>query len=867
MQPPSSATWTEVAGSEFADLVDGWQLAATGPDAAATPAEVRGVDWRPAVVPGTVAAAAASPAGPPAADVEASDWWFRTTFETEPAAAGEELVLHLDGIATIHEVYLNGRRVAAGESMFERHAVRVTEDVRERNELAIVCRALGPRLGVSRRPRPRWRTRLVPDNNLRWFRTTLIGRIPGFAPGPPAVGPWRPVRLERRRAVALDALELSTRLDGTVGIVAVRARLRSLDGRPIRGLEVDVAGPAGSGRATLEAEAGPGTPDDGGSVFEGVVRVPDAVPWWPHSHGDQALSTVTLSALGGDGPVVVARRTTGFRTLAAGPTPEHEIERDGLFVHVNGEPVFARGALWTPLDPVGLGATREQLRTALEQVRRAGMNMLRVPGYWAYETDAFHELCDELGILVWQDLMFASMDYPFADADFARLVEAEVADQAARLAGHPSVVVVCGSEEVHQQIAMLGLDLELVRIPFYDETVPAICRARGLDAIHVPSTPSGGPLPLRPDRGVTNYYGVGGYRGPLSDARTSGVRFAGECLAFANVPTEEALATLIPEPPTEAFIHHPRWKAGVPRDAGSAWDFDDVRDDYLAMVFGIEPRTIRRDDHDRYLELSRALTGEVMAHVFGEWRRAGSPSGGGLILWLRDLLPGAGWGVIDNEGRPKTVYHHLRRILAPTAVWLVDEGIGGVVAHVAHERPEPFAGRLRIALYTDLETPIGEATEILRLTGRGALQRDVEAMLGHFVDAAWAYRFGPPAQDAIVASLELERADGWGLVSQAFHFPAGRPFAREAADRLGLSAVAAPGDEPDSTVVSISSRRLAYGVRLHVPGFEPSDDAFSIEPGRTRTIALRPAEPGQAFGGGAMTALNLAGRVGIRVGG
>ena len=159
---------------------------------------------------------------------------------------------------------------------------------------------------------------------------------------------------------------------------------------------------------------------------------------------------------------------------------------------------------------------------------------------------------------------------------------------------------------------------------------------------------------MRPDRGVTNYYGVGGYRVALSDARTSGVRFAGECLAFANVPDEEALAALVPEPPFDAFVHHPRWKAGVPRDAGSGWDFDDLRDFYLEQVFGVDPDWLRRGNHDRYLELSRAVTGEVMAHVFGEWRRAESPSGGGLILWLRDLVAGAGWGVVDHHGRPKT---------------------------------------------------------------------------------------------------------------------------------------------------------------------------------------------------------------------
>src|SRR5207248_8354521 len=112
-------------------------------------------------------------------------------------------------------------------------------------------------------------------------------------------------------------------------------------------------------------------------------------------------------------------------------------------------------------------------------------------------------------------------------------------------------------------------------------------------------------------------------------------------------------------------VHHPRWKAGVPRDAGAGWDFEDVRDHYLRLLFDLDPPALRSVDHERYLELSRAVSGEVMAEVFGEWRRGRSPCGGALVLWLSDLAPGAGWGLLDHGGDPKVAYHYLRRALAP----------------------------------------------------------------------------------------------------------------------------------------------------------------------------------------------------------
>ena len=162
--------------------------------------------------------------------------------------------------------------------------------------------------------------------------------------------------------------------------------------------------------------------------------------------------------------------------------------------------------------------------------------------------------------------------------------------------------------------------------------------------------------------------------------------------------------------------HHPRWKAGVPRDAGTGWDFDDVRDHYLRELFGVDPGELRRYDHERYLELSRAVSGEVMAAVFGEWRRAGSPCGGGLVLWMRDLDAGrrlGRWSI--TPANPKWAYHHLRRALAPVAVWMTDEGLGGVAVHVANDRPEPLRAALRVALYTDFEQRVGEAEEELEL--------------------------------------------------------------------------------------------------------------------------------------------------------
>jgi beta-mannosidase len=837
------------AGRERLELTDGWELARTAPGQCEALTGLEALGWQPANVPGT-AAGALGP-GQSAADYDAEDWWFRVAFPAEAAAEDEEVVLLLGGLATVAEVYLNGRCVLESESMFAAHELDVGDQLRGSNELAICCRALAPRLALRRQPRARWRTKLVSNANLRFYRTMLLGRAPGFAPGPAVVGPWRAVALERRRGLVLSSARLRARVREGTGVLQCTAALRGLPGTrlPAR-LTVALAGATGGHEGELTVHGRP----DGAAVAGGTVEVSRPDLWWPHTHGAPALYGVAI----GDPGAPLHHARMGFRRLQ----PAADLIADGLDLRINGVPVFARGAVWTPLDLQAPEAGEARLRAVLQRVVQGGMNMLRVPGVGAYESDVFYDLCDELGILVWQDFMFANLDYPEQDIEFMDMVRREARALLSGLGGRPSLAVLCGGSEVAQQVAMLGLDPALAEGPLYGELLPGLVRDADVEAPYIPSAPWGGDLPFRTDRGVANYYGVGAYRRPLEDARRSDVRFAAECLAFANVPDEPALRPL--EGRGGLAVHDPAWKAGVPRDAGAGWDFDDVRDHYLGLMFGVDPVALRSIDPDRYLELSRSVSGEVMAEVLGEWRRAGSPCHGALVLWLKDLAPGAGWGVLDHRGEPKVAYHHLRRALAPVAVWSTDEGLGGVVAHIANDGPEPLPVRLRVALYRNFEQLVDEATEELELAPRACVSRNIEAVLGRFVDAAWAYRFGPPAQDLIAISLERDRDGTAELLSQAFRFPAGRPLTPVSIADLGLSASVGTGDD-GRTRLQLACSRFTYGVRVSVPGYVAGDDAFGVEPGRGRTIPLTPTAPSSSIGAGGLTALNLSGRLRIDV--
>jgi len=629
---------------------------------------------------------------------------FRTSFE-----APVDGTLRFDGIATLASVTVDGNPVAESSSMWVPVEVPFAAG---RHDIEVHCRALAPELAIPRKPRARWRQKVAYDNNLRWFRTSLNGRAAGFAPGPPVVGLWRPAWF----VAAEPKFTVRARLEGEDGIVTVTTDLP--DG--VRAHLGNVSATIVGGRAEL--------------------RVPSPRLWWPHTHGEPHLYEVAVE--GHD----ISRRI-GFRILESAG----DILRDGLKPRINGVDLFVRGALWTPV-PEG------EERSTLETARAHGLNAVRLPGTMNYETREFHDLCDELGILVWQDLMFANFDYPFADPDFRTLVGQELDALIDVIGGHPSLFCVCGGSEIEQQAAMLGLDPSIARPPFLAEEVPATLAQARIDALYVPSAPCGADRPLLPGQGVSNWFAVGGYRRPLNEVRSARVGFASECLAIANVGDD------VPDP------NDPAWKDGVPRDIGADWDFDDVRDHYLAALYDVDPADLRARDPDRYLELSRRVSGDVMTEVFGEWRPSESGCGGAFVLWLRDLVPGAGWGLIDRAGTAKPALRALREVLAPIAIWMTDEGMGGYAVHVANDRPDPLDATVTVHL-SQGDRSVDGGQIAIAVPPHSIWTGDAETIIGHWTDVSYTYRFGPPAHDLVTAELRSKSDE---LLGTAHRYPLGR---------------------------------------------------------------------------------------------
>ena len=701
---------------EIRELHDAWTLTSTG---GPVPAAIAGRTI-PAQVPGsshTDLLAAGLIPDPYLDRVEEelvwmhrADWRYALEFEARAPEPDERVELVFDGLDTVATITLNGCVLGSTANMFRSYRFDVRPFLTPGgNQLTVDFRsALEYAEEAEREHGPRPHTMTHPYNMVRKMACSF-----GWDWGPDlqTAGIWKPVRLERWRTARLAQVRpLVTVDDDGTGRVAVHVEVERAGLGDDADLELaaDVAGR----RASVTISAG----TTAGVV---VVTVPEVDLWWPAGHGEHPLHdlVVSLARAGGagQGPRLdgYARRV-GFRTVTVDTTPD-EIGTPFTVV-VNGRPIFVKGANWIPDDHFLTRITRGRLERRVDQAIGAHMNMLRVWGGGIYETEDFYDVCDERGMLVWQDFQFTCAAYS-EEEPIRGEVEAEARENVSRLTPHASLALWNGGNENIWGFSDWGWSEPLAGrtwgLGYYTELLPAIVAELDPTRFYASGSPcspgstaSAAVHPNDPDHGtrheweVWNQLDYAAYRDHVP-------RFCSE-FGFQGPPTWATLTEWVHDvpltPTSPAFLLHQKAEDGngklyrglqphlpTPRTFAD-WHWATQLNQARAVAFGIE-------------------------HFRSWWPR----TAGALVWQLNDCWPVTSWAAVDGDERLKPLWYALRHAYAPRLLTVQPRGERLALVAV-NDDDVPWRGPVRVERQTFAGHTCATASLDLDLSSRSVVE-------------------------------------------------------------------------------------------------------------------------------------------------
>lgn len=763
-----------------------------------------------------------------AAWVADREWWWCTRFAAPAAAAGERVELVFDGLDTFASIYLNGELLARTDNMFRAYRFDVSALLRadDANELAI---AFAPATAsVAGLPQPLWplMSEKTAASRRNLIRKAQFGWGWDWGPTLPTVGVWQPVRLERHRQARLAELRAAT-----TELSAQRARL-AVDvgiehiGESSQALRAAITLADPQGRVVAEQSI---AVDAKGST---TIDIAEPQLWWTADLGAQPLYSLKAQLYEGEQLLDTLQQRIGLRTITLDTSDDADEPGSQFFRFVlNGVPIFARGACWIPASSfIGAIADVSYYRPLLENAVRGNMNMLRVWGGGIYEHEVFYAECDRLGLLVWQDFMFACAPYPQDDAAFVENVRAELAHQVRRLRHHPSMALWCGNNENQAIQALLealgGKQAPLAGEHFYNEMMPALLAELDPTTPYWPGSPWGGPNPNSMRAGDvhdwTVWHGVppvpddvfiGQYdRSPEGVAYTRYAEDMGRFISEFGIQAAPALATL------------KRWMNADDLTLESAGFLDRIKDHpkdkvngMLVSVTGL-PTTL-----EQYVDFTMLTQAEGLKFGIEHFRRRKPHCSGTLIWQYNDCWPCISWSLVDYDNVAKAGYYATARAYAPVLASFKPLAAGEFELWITNDTLAAVSGTAEI--------------ELTRLGGGHDWRQDVRYVVPANGSAAiWRGSAPVGAADRVlwVHSLEAAFADNRALLAA----PKDMALPYGAAPRLRVERI-----DAHALQVEITADRYLLGVHLEcaVAGTQFEDNHFDLRAGDTRVVAGRNA--------------------------
>jgi beta-mannosidase len=826
----------------YLQSLDGdWRVSKVGTD-----------DWYPAVVPGCIhtdmMASEVIP-DPFVGDneqkvgwVAETDWIYKRDFQPDAdLLACERVFLQCDGLDTLANIRINETEVARTDNMHRRYEFDVTEALRPgvntievqfdspvewvQSMIAVAPLVISPSDSIPGSP-------LLRKAMYQWGWD--------WAPKLPTSGIWRSIRLVGHSIggiadVSVHQLHGRTRVE-----LSVRAAIERLS----TNAELTVRARLTSPNGTILEESETVPADSSEALLDFLIDDPEL--WWPNGYGAQPLYILDVYLIPslpanssrppshqspGPNPIALSRPgerravskghnssfRLGLRTIELVREPD-EWGRS-FFFRVNGVPIFCKGANWVPADQFPSRVSEDRYRDLISSAALANMNMLRVWGGGIYEDDTFYRLCDEHGILVWQDFMFACAFYP-SDDRFLDNIRQEAIDNIRRVRHHACLALWCGNNEMEWFLAdkweTHSAERRSAYTKIFHEMLPQLCAQEDIDTPYWPSSPATEtPFdnPNSETEGDGHYWDVWHGKEPFTAYRERYYRFMSE-FGFESLPPMATVKTFAD--PKEWNMVSYTMEQHQKNSAGNALILH-----YIAQQFRI-PTTFPMTVY-----VSEILQAEAMRYGVEHWRRNRNANRcmGALYWQYNDCWPVSSWSGIDYFNRWKALHYFAKRFYAPVLLSAEESG-SSVKLHVANDLQQPFQCEIRWSLET--------------LDGK--VMTD-----GIFCAEA------PPASDTCIADLNFaEQITDDNRRSMVFVYTL-RAHNKRISTGIATFVPNKHLDLPDPCIshevehlddeirISLVAHNTARFVMLDIPGHDVrfSDNFFDLPAGRLITVSLQ----------------------------